>query len=84
LTHRSILRIKNGSPPSSIFRQARGSGYHPIAAISDSNFTVRLCTVADASTVARHRVAMFRDMGQLPAALDGVEMRWSPGGEPPG
>jgi GNAT superfamily N-acetyltransferase len=39
--------------------------------MSDSDYTVRLCTPADAATVARHRVGMFRDMGQLPPALEG-------------
>ncbi len=37
----------------------------------DPDYAVRLCTVADAATVARHRVGMFRDMGQLPPALEG-------------
>ena len=33
-------------------------------------FTVRIATAADASTLAQQRAAMFRDMGVLPQPLD--------------
>jgi GNAT superfamily N-acetyltransferase len=32
-------------------------------------FTVRLATTQDADVLARHRAEMFKDMGELPAAL---------------
>ncbi len=32
-------------------------------------FTIRLATSRDADVLARHRAEMFKDMGQLPAAL---------------
>ena len=31
-----------------------------------SNYTIRRCTLDDAATIARHRVEMFRDMGDVP------------------
>lgn len=39
----------------------------------DPEYSVRSCTAADAATVARHRVAMFRDMGQV--ASDALAQR---------
>jgi GNAT superfamily N-acetyltransferase len=32
-----------------------------------SDYRIRRCTIADAATVARHRVAMFLEMGEVPS-----------------
>ena len=34
--------------------------------MENPNYTIRRVTVSDAATIARHRVGMFRDMGQVP------------------
>src|SRR6266704_5271323 len=40
-------------------------------------FTVRMATAADSSTLAQQRAAMFRDMGVLPQSLDAPLMEAS-------
>ena len=32
-------------------------------------YTIRRATISDAATIAGHRVAMFRDMGQVPTGV---------------
>jgi GNAT superfamily N-acetyltransferase len=37
-----------------------------VSPTTNPNYTIRRVTVSDAATIARHRVGMFRDMGQVP------------------
>lgn len=39
-----------------------------------AGYTIRLATVNDAPAIARHRVEMFRDMGQVPTDALAVEL----------
>ena len=39
-----------------------------------TTYVIRQATVGDAATVARHRVSMFRDMGQLPTDALAAEL----------
>src|SRR6266516_261962 len=48
---------------------APGSLTWYVVAMTDQ-FTIRIATAADASTLAGQRAAMFRDMGVLPQHLD--------------
>src|SRR4051812_41468534 len=48
-----------GSPDSDIHRATSRMG--PM-----TQYTIRRCTLHDAATIARHRVEMFRDMGDVP------------------
>ena len=40
-----------------------------------SPYTIRRCTINDAATIARHRVEMFRDMGDVPRWLDSQNIK---------
>lgn len=40
----------------------------------ECGYTIRSARVSDAAVVARHRVAMFRDMGQVPTVELGAEL----------
>lgn len=40
----------------------------------DGGYTIRLAQVSDAAVIARHRVAMFRDMGHVPTDELGAQL----------
>jgi GNAT superfamily N-acetyltransferase len=43
---------------------------HMTSRIPDPDIRIRLATLADVAALARHRVKMFRDMGELPRHLE--------------
>ncbi len=39
-----------------------------------TTYTIRQANISDAAVIARHRVAMFRDMGDVPTETLGAEL----------